>query len=145
MLKNNIITLPFFLITAFSFGQLPSDNIKTIRGFVLDNAAYTKTKVPVAEAKIEVKGTERKTFSDQDGVFKIEANTGDTLIVSGFGIKTIEILVTGKECYTVDINSNLFEPLMGGKSGRKYRRQQRKVERSMERKIKEGFYDCPNE
>lgn len=145
MLKNNIITLSLFFISAFSFGQIPSDNFKTIRGFVLDNAEYTRTKVPVAEAKIEVKGTERKTFSDQDGAFKIEANTGDTFIVSGLGIKTIEILVTGKECYTVDLNSNLFEPLMGGKLGRKYRRQQRKVERSMERKIKEGFYDCPNE
>lgn len=121
---------------------MPNNNTKTIRGFILDNAEYTRTKVPVVEAKIEVKGTERNTFSDQDGKFKIEANKGDKLIVSGLGIETIEILVTDEECYTIDLNRNLFEPLMGGKSGRKYRRQQRKVEQSMERKIKQGFYDC---
>lgn len=145
MLKKKIFTLSFLFISVISFGQLPDTNTKTIRGFVLDNAEYTRTKVPIAEAKIEVKGTERKTFSDQDGKFIIEANKGDQLIVSGLGFKTIEILVTNKKCYTIDLNSNLFEPLMGGKLGRKYRRQQRKVERSMEQKIKEGFYDCLNE
>jgi len=145
MLKKKIITFSFLFFSVISFGQLPYNSTKTIRGFLLDNAEYTRTKAPVVEAKIEVKGTERKTFSDQDGKFKIEATKGDKLIVSGLGIKTIEILVTDKECYAVDLNSNLFEPLMDGKSGRKYRRQQRKVERSMERKIKEGFYDCPNE
>lgn len=145
MLYKKIFSLSFFFIYAISFGQLPNNNTKTIIGFILDNAEYTRTKVPVVEAKIEVKGTVKNTFSDQDGKFKIEANKGDQLIVSGLGIETIEILVTDKECYTIDLNRNLFEPLMGGKSGRKYRRQQRKVEQSMERKIKEGFYDCPNE
>lgn len=145
MLKKRILTLSFFFICTISFGQLSNNNTKTIIGFILDNAEYTKTKVPVVAAKIEVKGIERNTFSDQDGKFEIEANEGDKLIISGLGIKTIEILVTDKECYTIDLNRNLFEPLMGGKWGRKYRRQQRKVEQSMKRKIKEGFYDCPNE
>ena len=36
-------------------------NTKKIRGFILDNAEYTKTKVPIVEALIEVKATERKT------------------------------------------------------------------------------------
>lgn len=120
-------------------------SIKKIRGFILDNAEYTKTKVPIVEAVIEVKATERKTYTDQDGKFEIEAIEGDTLIVSGFGIKTVEILITKKECYKVDLNSNMYEPLMGGKHGRKYKRQQRKIERSMELKIKNGFYDCPIE
>ena len=145
MLKKKIIILSFLFISVISFGQMPNHNTKIIRGFILDNAEYTRTKVPVAEAKIEVKGTERNTFSDQDGKFEIEAKKGDKLIVSGLGIETIEILVTDKECYSIDLNSHLFEPLMDGRSGRKYRRQQRKVERNMERKIKEGFYDCPNE
>jgi hypothetical protein len=143
MLKKKIFTLSFFFISVISFGQLPNDSTKIIRGFILDNAEYTRTKVPVVQAKIEVKRTERNTFSDQDGKFKIEAIKGDKLIVSGLGIKTIEILVTDKECYAIDLNRNLFEPLMAGRLGRKYRRQQRKVEQSMERKIKEGFYDCP--
>ncbi len=142
MLKKKIFTLSFFFISVVSFSQLPNNNTKIIRGFILDNAEYTRTKVPVVEAKIEVKGTERNTFSDQDGKFKIEANKGDTLIVSRLGIETTEILVTDEECYAIDLNRNLFEPLMGGRYGRKYRRQQRKVEKSMERKIKEGFYDC---
>ncbi len=142
MFKKKIFTLSFFFISAISFGQLPNNTTKTIRGFILDNAEYTRTKVPVAEAKIEVKGSERNTFSDQDGKFKIEANKGDTLIISRLGIETLEILVTDEVCYTIDLNRNLFEPLMGGRWGRKYRRQQRRVEKSMERKIKEGFYDC---
>lgn len=143
MLKKKIFTLSFFFISTISFGQLPNNSTKIITGFILDNAEYTRTKVPVVEAKIEVKGTERNIFSDQDGKFKIEAKEGDKLIVSGLGIETIEILVTDKECYTIDLNRNLFEPLMGGRFGRKYRRQQRKVEQSVERKMKEGFYDCP--
>lgn len=145
MLNKKIFSLSFFFIYAISFSQLPNNKTKTIRGFILDNAEYTRTKVPVVEAKIEIKGTDRNTFSDQDGKFEIEANKGDKLIISGLEIETIEILVTDKECYAIDLNRNLFEPLMSRKSGRKYRRQQRKVEQSMERKIKEGFYDCSDQ
>jgi hypothetical protein len=127
------------------FCSVKIPNTKIIRGFILDNAEYTRTKVPVISANIKVKGIETQTQSDKDGKFEIEAKEGDTLIVSGFGIKTVEILITKKECYKVDLNSNMFEPLMGGKHGRKYKRQQRKIERSMELKIKNGFYDCPIE
>ncbi len=144
MFKIKILIPSFFFISALSFGQSPDNTAKTIKGFVLDNAEYTKTKVPVAEAKVEVKGTGRKTFSDQDGKFMLEANKGDTLVVSGLEIKTIEILVTDSECYAVDSNRNLFEPLMAGRAARKYRRQQQKAARRMERKIKEGLYDCLN-
>lgn len=141
---KQILYILFFLSSILSFGQKSLTNNKLIRGFILDNAEYTRTKVPINKATIEIKGTERKTFSDQDGKFVIEANEGDELIVSGLGIKTMKIVVTNKECYTIDLNSNLSEPLIGGKWGRKYRRQQRKIERKMERKMKEGFYDCTN-
>ncbi|MFN7100874.1 MAG: hypothetical protein ACK4M4_10920, partial [Flavobacterium sp.] len=118
---------------------------KNIRGFILSNAEYSRTNVPIVEATIEVKGTERKTFSDQDGKFEIQANKGEILVIKVLFKEDKEILVTDKECYKVDFSSNLFEPLMGGRWGRKYKRQLRKIERSMERKIKEGFYNCPNE
>lgn len=140
----NKITLLLLLYTIFSFGQETNKNAKIIRGFILDNAEYTSTKVPISEATIEIKGTERKTFSDQDGKFEIQANKGEILVVKVLFKNDIEILVTDKECYKVDLNSVLFEPLMGGRWGRKYKRQQRKIERSMKRKIKEGFYNCPN-
>jgi hypothetical protein len=142
MLKKTIFTLSFLFISTISFGQLQKNTTKIIKGFILDNSEYTRTKVPVVEAKIQLKGSERNTFSDQDGKFKMEANKGDTLIVSRLGIETIEILITDEECYAIDLNRRLFEPLMGGRNGRKYKRQQRKVEKSMERKIKDGFYDC---
>ena len=140
----NKITLLLLLYTIFSFGQETNKNAKIIRGFILDNAEYTRTKIPISEATIEIKGIERKTFSDQDGKFEIQANKGEILVVKVLFKNDIEILVTDKECYKVDLNSVLFEPLMGGRWGRKYKRQQRKIERSMKRKIKEGFYNCPN-
>ena len=144
IINMNKITLLLLLYTIFSFGQETNKNAKIIRGFILDNAEYTRTKVPISEATIEIKGTERKTFSDQDGKFEIQANKGEILVVKVLFKNDIEILVTDKECYKVDLNSVLFEPLMGGRWGRKYKRQQRKIERSMKRKIKEGFYNCPN-
>jgi len=119
--------------------------INKVKGFILDNAEFTRTKVPVIEATIEVKGTDKKTFSDQDGKFEIQANEGEILVIKVLFKKAVEILVTDKECYKVDFNSNLFEPLMGGRFGRKYKRQQRKIERSMDRKIKEGFYNSQGE
>ena len=142
---KKIIYTFFLFLSILSFGQESLTNNKLIRGFILDNAEYTRSKIPIKEATIEIKGTERKAFSDQDGKFEIQANKGEILVIKVLFKKEIEILVTDKECYKIDLNSVLFEPLMGGRWGRKYKRQQRKIEKSMERKMKEGFYDCPNE
>ncbi|WP_310380862.1 hypothetical protein [Flavobacterium sp.] len=118
---------------------------KKIKGFILDNSQYTKTKVPVVGVNIEIKGTERKTFTDKDGKFEIEVNVGEKLVISGFRIpRKIEILVTTKDCYKVDLDTVLFDTYISGFS-RKYVKQQKKIERKMILKIKEGFYDCPNE
>lgn len=79
-MKKNICIL-FLLIPILSFGQESVINSKLIRGFILDNAEYTRTFVPVNEATIEVKRTERKTFSDQDGKFEIQADKGEILVI----------------------------------------------------------------
>jgi CarboxypepD_reg-like domain len=118
---------------------------KKIRGFILDNSQYTKTKVPIVGANIEIKGTERKTLTDEDGKFEIEVNEGEKLVISGFRIKRkIEILVTTKDCYKVDLDTVIFEESWID-SPQEYLEQQREIEQKMLRKIKEGFYDCKDE
>lgn len=132
-----------FLLSSFlSFGQESKNNKKVIRGFIFDNPYFISTPLPLAEADITIKGTERKTTTDADGRFEIEAAEGEKLLISGLGITTTEILIESNNCYKVILNSNIFDVFVPKKIARKNKRQERKIERKVKRKIKKGFYDC---
>lgn len=119
-------------------------NTKIIRGFVFDNSYFTNIPIPVIQANIEVKGTERKTMTDTDGKFEIEVTLGDKLIISGLGIKTQTIIITNINCYKIYLNKNLLDyPLiMSRRVARINKRYYQKIEREVTDKLKKGFYDC---
>lgn len=61
---------------------------KVYSGVVVDN-----TDEPVIGATIVQKGTQVRTITDMDGVFKITASPGATLVISYVGCKTQEVKV----------------------------------------------------
>ncbi|MFN8290099.1 MAG: carboxypeptidase-like regulatory domain-containing protein, partial [Chitinophagaceae bacterium] len=61
------------LLTALAFGQN-----RTITGTVTD-----ETGAPVQGASVRIKGTRTGVAADNNGVFRIQAKTGDVLLISG--------------------------------------------------------------
>ena len=49
---------------------------------------------PITGASVVEKGTTRGTVTDIDGNFKLEVNSGATLVISYLGFKTIEVKAT---------------------------------------------------
>jgi TonB-linked SusC/RagA family outer membrane protein len=66
-----------------------SENRTGITGKVVD-----KNGQPVARAAVIVKGTSTGTTTDENGIFKINANPGDVLQISYVGYRTYEVKVT---------------------------------------------------
>lgn len=139
---KELIYILFLLSSFLSFGQESKNNKKVILGFVFDDPYFINTPLPLVEANITITGTERKTTTDADGRFEIEAAEGEKLLISGLGIKTTEILIESNNCYKVILHSNIFDVFIPKKIARKNKRQERKIERKVKRKIKKGFYDC---
>lgn len=78
------------LFTALAFGQN-----RTITGTVTD-----ETGAPVQGASVRIKGTRTGVAADNNGVFRIQAKTGDVLQISG-GIDPIEVTVGSSDNVTV--------------------------------------------
>ncbi|QEC51938.1 TonB-linked SusC/RagA family outer membrane protein [Anseongella ginsenosidimutans] len=80
-----------------SFGPPMSLNVQEmIRGTILDTEGN-----PLPGVNIVVQGTNRGTQSDLDGAYILEARTGDTLVFSHLGMKTVNIAVG--EDKTIDL------------------------------------------
>lgn len=60
---------------------------------------------PVAFATVEIKGTNNGVIADANGSFLIRAATGDVLVVSGIGIKTVEAKVTTESNLVVTVTT----------------------------------------
>ncbi|WP_411812220.1 carboxypeptidase-like regulatory domain-containing protein [Chryseobacterium scophthalmum] len=106
---KKIVYILFLLSSFLSFGQESKKDKKAIRGFVFDDPYFINTPLPLVEADITIIGTERKTTTDADGRFEIEAAEGEKLLISGLGIKTTEILIESNNCYKVILQSNIFD------------------------------------
>lgn len=61
---------------------------------------------PIERAEVSVKGSYDIAFTDKNGVFSIEANTGDTLTVSFLGLKSKTWVVTDKEKNDISLKNN---------------------------------------
>lgn len=139
---KELIYILFLLSSFLSFAQESKKDKKAIRGFIFDDPYFINTPLPLVEADITIIGTERKTTTDADGRFEIEAAEGEKLLISGLGIKTTEILIESNNCYKVILQSNIFDVFIPKKIARKNKRLEQKMERKVKRKIKKGFYDC---
>ena len=79
---NGILTLFLVLIVQISFAQE-----RTISGTVSDESG------PLPGVTVLKKGTTLGTDTDFDGKYSIKANTGDILVFSFVGMKTVEATV----------------------------------------------------
>lgn len=142
---KKIIYLFFCHLAILSFGQNTEAKNKLIRGFVFDNSEYASIPLPVVEVPIEIIGTERKTKTDDDGKFEIEAKEGDVLIIQGDFLKTQKILITDKNCYEINLGTVTGTYLIyfqSKKAARQNSRYYRKLVKKILKKMESGFYDC---
>lgn len=139
---KQILYISIFLFSVLSFGQEITIKNKRIRGFIFEDISYVKTQIPVFEADILIKETERKTKTDKDGNFQIEAKEGDELIIRVLGYKDQIILITDKNCYNIYLSKIDFDVWQSRKTFRKNSRYYRKIEKEVLRNRKNGNYDC---
>jgi TonB-linked SusC/RagA family outer membrane protein len=94
MIKNCLIII--FCISGMSLMA----QTKTISGIVLDGS----NQIPLPNAEVKVKGTDKGTATNFDGEFTLEGvNEDATLIVSYLGFKTQEVSVAGKTELTINL------------------------------------------
>lgn len=83
---------------SFSYAQ------KTITGTVTDPDG-----IPLPSASVIVKGTDKGTTTDFNGIYTIEVNEGDVLQFSYVSFKSKVIKVGGSSTYNVQLESNVSE------------------------------------
>lgn len=83
-MKRIYLFAAFLLMPLFLLAQV------TISGVVMAEGEPD----PVIGANVVVKGTTNGTITDFDGVFTLDANVGDVLVVSYTGYKTLEVKAT---------------------------------------------------
>jgi TonB-dependent SusC/RagA subfamily outer membrane receptor len=63
----------------------------------------------IASASVVVKGAKNGSMTSAEGVFVVNANVGDVLIVSGVGIKTFEFKVTAAGTQIISVDAETKE------------------------------------
>lgn len=84
------------LWTVFAFAQN-----RVITGQVKDDKGD-----PIPFASVTIKGTNRGTTTDANGGFRIEAKSGDVLLISAVGSKEKEVAVGSSNSYNVDLEKS---------------------------------------
>ena len=142
---KKIIALFFCHLAILSFGQEAAPKSKLIRGFVFDNSYYASIPLPAVEVPIEIIGMGRKTKTDNDGKFEIEAKEGDVLTIQGDFIKTRKVLITDKNCYEINLSTVIDTypiSFQSKRAARQNSRYYRKLVKKLKEKIESGFYEC---
>ena len=80
------------------FGTLAFSQTKVVTGKIVDEQNQ-----PVPYATVRVKGAQTGVSADAEGKFSIKANLSQTLIISGVGIATKEIVVTDEASLSVSV------------------------------------------
>ncbi|MCW3111700.1 MAG: SusC/RagA family TonB-linked outer membrane protein, partial [Segetibacter sp.] len=83
----------FMLVSMLVFSQT-----RPITGRVVDDAGQ-----PISGASVSIKGSTVGTSADVNGAFRINAKTGDVLIVSAVGAPAKEITVTSNTNLTISL------------------------------------------
>ncbi|MFD0797399.1 carboxypeptidase-like regulatory domain-containing protein [Maribacter chungangensis] len=83
-MKNNMLV---FVCAALSTVSILAQDVRKISGTISDGNA------PLSNVQINVMNTDSATFSDTEGKYSIEAETGDVITYTYMGMKTISIRV----------------------------------------------------
>jgi TonB-linked SusC/RagA family outer membrane protein len=86
------------LISALAFGQN-----RTISGTVTDEKGD-----PLPGASVRIKGTRTGVAADNNGQFRIQAKTGDVLVVSGAGLKETEATIGAGNSVTIAVTREVI-------------------------------------
>ena len=103
-----VVTVAACLLTnAGMFAQKPeirneSGSTSSVYGRVVDENSK-----PLSGAMVMVKGTSQRTVTDSKGKFTIQADAGQTLIISNTGYDDREILVSSDKTPTIEMELNL--------------------------------------
>lgn len=81
------------LFTALAFGQ-----DRTIIGTVID-----ETGAPVAGASVKIKGTRTGIAADNNGQFRIQAKSGDVILVTGASLEPAEVTVGSENTISISV------------------------------------------
>lgn len=100
---NGILMLLLAVVVQFSFAQE-----KTVSGTVSDDSG------PLPGVSIIIKGTTKGTDTDFDGKYSISVNTGDVLVFSYLGYKTVERTVGTSTSInvTLEADANVLEEVV---------------------------------
>ncbi|MFZ1789101.1 MAG: SusC/RagA family TonB-linked outer membrane protein [Saprospiraceae bacterium] len=90
---KNLLLMVFVLLSSFTVV-----NSQTVSGVVTDS----KTGDPIIGANILIKGTSTGTITDLDGGYSIDAQEGQTLVISYIGFNNQEVVVGSSS--TIDIS-----------------------------------------
>ncbi|MCX8019602.1 MAG: SusC/RagA family TonB-linked outer membrane protein [Chitinophagaceae bacterium] len=97
MRKLTTFIFLFLLSTVLAFSQN-----RLITGKIVDESG-----TPVSGASVLIKGTRIGSAADNDGVFRIQAKTGDVLVITG-GIEPIEVTVGSDNNITIQAKRTFF-------------------------------------
>lgn len=87
--KNTLLLNSLFLIAMTTYGQGTS-----IKGTIRD----ASTGRNISNVTVKVKGSSASTQSNAGGSFTIQANIGNTLIISSVGYQEKEVIVPQGDC-----------------------------------------------
>lgn len=89
----------FMCLTFLSMGIYAQE--KVVTGTVTDNGG-----VPIPAANIIIKGTQTGTAADFDGNYSLSTSSGEILVFSSVGFKTLEVPVTASDTYNVQLETD---------------------------------------
>lgn len=95
MRKFTSLLTMLMLFCAFAFGQN-----RSITGTVTDEAGNN-----LPGASVRIKGTRTGVAADNNGQFRIQAKTGDVLVVSGASLETVEVTVGAGSTVTIVVKT----------------------------------------
>ena len=99
-LKFVVLVMAMFMMQAMGMGAALS--AKTISGTVVSSTDNE----PLIGATVQVDGVQGGTITDFEGNFKIEANEGQTLVVSYIGYITKKVKVGGASVLTITLDED---------------------------------------
>ncbi len=77
----------FILMMLLPLGMVAQDGLRTIRGTLTDG------KNPIENVKVQIDGKNAVTTSDTQGKYAIDVETGDVIVYSYLGLKTVRIKI----------------------------------------------------
>ena len=98
-MRKWLLVSSFLLCSSLIFAQ------STISGKVVDN----KTGSPIPGVSVKLKSTRKGTTTNNEGVFKIQANPGDEIELSAIGFKSKQVKFLGSSDLSISLEENTDE------------------------------------